>query len=328
MSPKRRVENKHLPARVYQKHGAYYFVDNNNRWIRLGKSLSEAMQAWAELAEMPLKNNTMNAVFDRYMQEVASVKAITTYKNNIHSIKFLRIFFGDMAPDSVTPVDVYKFMDIRAQATKVQANREKALLSHVFTMAIRWGIVGDNPCRNVKKFKESKRNRYITDKEFKAVYDIASPFIRSVMQVAYVTGLRLSDVLNIKLSDITPEGLEVKVQKTGGKMIIERTEGLTEALAMARAITKRLGSFYLFSTKTGKPYSKDGFKSIWQRVMTKALDSGKLQERFHFHDIRRKTATDAEQAKGREYARQLLGHSTQKMTGHYISGAVKVKPLK
>jgi len=62
--------------------------------------------------------------------------------------------------------------------------------------------------------------------------------------------------------------------------------------------------------------------------MKKALEKGHIKERFRFHDIRRKAATDAERQGGREYARQLLGHRKQSTTAIYISGVETVKPLK
>jgi len=57
-------------------------------------------------------------------------------------------------------------------------------------------------------------------------------------------------------------------------------------------------------------------------------DSKILEERFTFHDIRRKTATDKTKVEGIEMARQLLGHTNQKMTSRYISGVQIVSPLK
>ncbi len=60
--------------------------------------------------------------------------------------------------------------------------------------------------------------------------------------------------------------------------------------------------------------------------MTKALATKVINERFRFHNIRRKTATEVEELNGRENARKLLGHHDQKTTGIYISGVQKVKP--
>ena len=53
-----------------------------------------------------------------------------------------------------------------------------------------------------------------------------------------------------------------------------------------------------------------------------------IQEKFRFHDIRRKAATEIEHSSGREQARKLLGHQDQKTTGIYISGAQRVKPVR
>ncbi len=48
---KKRKTNKHLPQRVYLKHGAYYFVDHQYKWHRLGVSLGEMYRALATYVE-------------------------------------------------------------------------------------------------------------------------------------------------------------------------------------------------------------------------------------------------------------------------------------
>jgi integrase len=52
--------------------------------------------------------------------------------------------------------------------------------------------------------------------------------------------------------------------------------------------------------------------------MLRAISEGILKERFRFHDLRRKTATDLEYQDNREAARKLLGHTDQKTTAIYI----------
>ena len=68
---------------------------------------------------------------------------------------------------------------------------------------------------------------------------------------------------------------------------------------------------YLFCTRTGQRYTDDGFNSIWQRYKKK---SG--VEDVHFHDIRAKALTDAEE-QGRD-AQKMAGHESKEMTEDYI----------
>ena len=58
MSRPRKIRHD-LPNRVYQKHGAFYFVDKANKWHRLGKSYVEAMKAYAVLLESDTSTTTM-----------------------------------------------------------------------------------------------------------------------------------------------------------------------------------------------------------------------------------------------------------------------------
>jgi len=58
---------------------------------------------------------------------------------------------------------------IRARSSPVQANREKSLLSAVFTTAIEWGAAEQSPCKQVPRLHEQKRERCIAETGFQSV---------------------------------------------------------------------------------------------------------------------------------------------------------------
>jgi integrase len=344
MSPKLRTRDKHLPPRVYFKHGKFFYVTKENKWIMLGKTMPEAMANWTKLIDRPTHITTMNTLFDRYMLEVAPLKSARTYKTNIAQVQKLRLVFGDMQPADITPVDIYKYMDTRKQLDgrgAVSANREKALLSHIFSMAIRWGALADNPCRHVKRHTEHPRNRYITDEEYLIVRSIAPLLIQLAMDFAYLTGQRIGDILKIRLSDLTEEGISIEQEKSirmgrpPKKILIGWSDELRQCVELIRKIPRTIRGLYLFCSKQGQRYTSDGFSTMWQRVITKAVatvdDNGNpkeplLKEGFHFHDIRAKAASDA---KDGNHARELLGHANIAITNRVYRRKIElVRPVR
>ncbi|MGH8655180.1 MAG: tyrosine-type recombinase/integrase, partial [Gammaproteobacteria bacterium] len=295
-------------------------------WIRLGSDYGEAMRAWAELVAQPKSASTMNDLFDRYMLEVAPLKAPVTYKGNQREIQPLRVFFGEMRPTDVEPTHVYQYLDERGKSARIRANREKALLSHVFSTAIRWGSLRDNPCRNVKRLTEKPRDRYIEDWELQAFVNFTPGLICHYVTFKYLTGLRQGDILNLRLDAVRDDGIHVKTGKTGRRLIIQWTRELRYAVDHIKAL-RTIGSMFLFSTRRGQPYTGDGFRAIWQRTMKRALEEGVIKERFTEHDIRAKSGTDAD-ARGLD-AQALLGHEDAGTTRRYIrhKQAHKVAPL-
>jgi len=319
-----RTKNRHLPQRVYISRGFYSYVDINNKWHKLGKTLPEAMVAWTKLIDRPATVCTMNQLFDRYMFEVAPKKSQRTYKDNQREVMNLRVYFGEMSPEDIDPTVIYQYMDIRSTKAPIRANREKSLLSHVFSMAIRWGIVKDNPCRNVKRNPEKPRDRHIEDWEYKAVWNIAPELIKAAMDFARLTGQRIGDILRVKLSDITEDGVRIDQGKTGKKLLIEWSDMLRKCVNTARLLPRPIRGLYLFCNRFGQPYTSSGFKTLWQRTMTKAIQEGVLTERFTFHDIRAKASSDI---KSTRHASELLGHASESMTKKtYRRGVTKVKP--
>ena len=315
-----------LPPRVYLKHDAYYYVTLPERkWIRLGTSESDMYTALAKIKAIDAGAGTMVEYFDRYEKEVIPTKAPRTQLDNLAEIKNLKQAFGKMLPENIKPKHVYAYLDARGVTSKTRANREKSLLSSVFSTMVRWGIVESNPCKVVKSFTEKPRDRYVEDWEYQAVISLASPVLRAAMEIAAITGMRQGDILKLRHADLTDTGIPLTQGKTGKKQIFEWTPALKEALKSARD-QKRVAdsAVYIIANERGQAYTSNGFKSNWQRLMNKAIETGAIKNRFTFHDLRAKAGSDAV-----GNAQELLGHASAATTKKvYERKPAKVRPIR
>lgn len=282
----------------------------------------------------------MAAVFNRYAVEVLPTKAPKTRKDQERQLKLLEAAFSDFRPDEIKPVHVAQYLDYRAaKGAAVAGNREKALLSHVFSMAMRWGIVEANPCRGIARNREVPRDRYVSNDELSRFIEFASGLrhgmltkresggrsatgkdyheslhsgrvVAAAIEIAYLAAQRRQDVLQLTFDHIQEDGLLVKQQKTRNSrpvtVLIEWAPKLMAAIGRAKELPRPAGSRHLFiSSRTGKPYTDSGFNALVQQVMRAWEDAG--NSRFHFHDVRAKGATDLiEQG---EDAKNTTGHA-------------------
>jgi integrase len=315
-----RKTDKHLPRRVYLRFGTYYFVHPDGKWESLGRELGEAMRRWDELVHRRFAARTLDDLFERYEAEIVPTKATSTQRGNLMELARLRPVFGKAAPDAVTAQHIYAYLDKRS--AKVRANREIALLSDVYQKAIRWGVATKNPCKGVERNKERRRERDVQDWEYQAVYALANPTVQVAMDLAVLTGLRQGDILRIRLADIGPDGLKTITGKTGARVIFEMTPGLAETIARAKKLPRRINSLYLLAGRTGQPYTSDGFRAMWQRLMIKAIDRHIITERFTFHDLRAVAASRSDRP------RELLTHTSEKQTQTYLRRPKKLTPTR
>ncbi len=312
---RRRKSHKHLPERVYLRSGSYYFVDYSGKWHN------------GQLADYDSQVTTMAGLIDRYLREVSPTKAQSTYKDHIKQAKYLRAAFGNLRPIQIKAQGVYAYLDARGKRSRVQANRELALLSHIFKYAIRWGAADRNPCIGVERFKEIPRDRYVEDWEYAAFREFAGPLIAAYMDFKFLTGLRKGDVLSLKIEHLKENGIHAHISKTNKDIIIEWTDALREAVAAIRRLPRpsKVTGLYLFCTRHGRPYTVSGFSSIWQRKMRAAIDQGVIKERFTDHDLRAKSGSDTDL----EHASTLLAHLDARTTKrHYRRKVPVVRPLK
>ena len=121
-------------------------------------------------------------------------------RDNEKSLRKLLAFFDDppCPLEQITPKAVKAYLKWRGEAAQVHANRDKALLSHIWNWSREEGYTNlPNPCSGVKGFKESGRDVYIENDVFERVYEHAPQIIRDAMDLAYLCSQRVSDTYSL-----------------------------------------------------------------------------------------------------------------------------------
>lgn len=227
--------------------------------------------------------------------------------------KQLRAFFGDMRMQQIKPMHIYQWLD--GYHSPHQANIGRAMVSNVMEIAVRKGLIDHNPVKDTRPLTVKGRERYMTDEEFRTIREKANAVLRCAMDLSYLTGCRISDVLKMQISDCTEDGILVAAQKTAKrsktKQLFAWNPALLEAVEAAKAIPRPVRGFALLCTRRGTQYSYATINDWWLEAVKAAGVAGVV-----FHDIRAKSATDAKLLRMDYQA--LLGHADKRMSQRYI----------
>ena len=149
---------------------------------------------------------------------------------------------GDIAPDDVAA------LHHRLRDTPSVANLAVWVLSKMFVLAENWGMVppGRNPCRHVRYYRETSRERFLTPEEFrclgaalKRLEDEGSmmPSAIAAVRLLMLTGCRSDEILSLKWDDVdrTARVLRLRDAKTGPRMVPLTAAALKVLDGMERA---------------------------------------------------------------------------------------------
>ncbi len=169
--------------------------------------------------------------------------------------------------------------------------------------------------------KESGRDRYVRDDEFRAVCEKAGQTLRDAMDLALLTGQRPDDVLKVQRGDIHNGALWIVQDKTEAKRAIEITGELAALIERIKARPRERLSDWLIQDDSGKPLGTFAMRSRFDKARRAA------GVEFQFRDIRAKAATDTGDL---AHSQKLLGHRNREMTEHYVRMRVgeRVSPLR
>ena len=201
------------------------------------------------------------------------------------------------------------------------ANRTLSVLSRMLTMAEVWEMrsEGVNPCRYVKKYAEHKRERFLSDEEYRrlgsALRDaeregFASPGAIAAIRLLMLTGCRSGEIMSLRWDYVDLEMGELRLpdSKTGSKVVYLGDP----AIAVLRGIPRREGIPWVFpGTRPGRhmTYLHDS----WRRILGRAGI-----ENLRIHDLRHSYASGGLLVgEGLPMIGKLLGHNKVQTTARY-----------
>lgn len=264
---------------------------------------------------------TVNDILDRFEADyVPHELSPRTQKDYARHVRDLRKWFGSRIADEMKPRDFAEFMNVRKG--RIQRNKQLAVLSCALSQAVSvWYICDRNVCRDVRRHRSKPRTRYIKNAEYEA-FKATVPFRMAIaMDLALLTGQRQGDVLALKWSQVNREEGFIALQqsKTGKNMEISISPTLSELLD--KCVDMAPAGEHVIRRRDGQRYTSDGFRAIFQRYQRRWATAG--GERFRFHDIRAKSASDSGSV---EAASLLLGHADPGITRRVYDRGVRRVP--
>lgn len=302
-----RTRDRHLPPCVYWKHGAFWLV-RKGKWIRLGAKYHEALVAYAK-ATAP-SGAGVPGLIDKALPFITEGRAQSTIDRYEHAAGLVKEVFRDRAPDQVRHGDVVEMLDGFSDR-RALANRMLTVLRMVYQWALDRQIVEADPTVSVKRFKQTARDRLISDAEYKAIYAKCAPWLQIVVDICYLTGQRIGDVLTIERTNLRDDGIYFKQQKTGKQLIVAWTPELNDAVKRAKALGGAKSVRYLLAGRGGRLRLHS---NVWRAFKTAARKAN--VPNVTLHDLRAMSGTEAEKQGSDPTA--LLGHTDRRTTRSYL----------
>jgi integrase len=312
-----RKSDRHLPPCVYHRRGRYYHVVAK-KWHPLGPDLPAALAEYARrIQPAPQASGNWARLVDEAMIEICARVKASTAEQYRTAADILREAFAEFEPDQLRPVHIKTLL--RGMKDRAgMANRCLSVLRGVLDYALDLELITDNPARAVQRLPQRPRDRLITPHEYAAIYAAAADRLQVVMDLCYLTGQRIGDVLSIRHEHVQPDGsIEFVQQKTGQKMIVHNPE-LAAVVARARTLRGKITSAWLIQGKRGRQADYRAIRDQWDAACERArVDDA------HLHDLRAMAITAARQQG--EDPTALAGHRHSGTTIRYLRDKAPVE---
>ena len=317
-----------MPTLFKRSNGIYYAIlsdePGRRKWISTGerrrnlalKKITATPCQPQQQASTP-RLSEFYREFSEFAHTVYSKETVGIYKRAFDNlIKTVgNIHLGTI---SQRHVDLFRSRRL-GEVKKVTVNIELRTLRAAFFTAVRWEILSENPFQQVRLCHlDDEPPLFFSLDDFQSLLAaIESDWLRDVVVVAVLTGMRRGELLNLRWDMVDFNRRLITIQSHGN---FRTKQGKRRTIPMnvqvARILEKR------HSNQIGDlVFHVDGIY-IDERRLTKffkrCIRRAKLNDRLHFHNLRHSFASWLVQGNVSLYqVQKLLGHSNIRVTEIY-----------
>jgi len=249
-----------------------------------------------------------------------SERTITTYLSLIRMVSR----YYKLSPDKITIKQIKAYLNYRVEKDKISVSTINQTVSAFKLLFERVLEKEWDKFVIIRPRREKKLPVILSKDDIKKILDVTGNLKhRAIIVLAYSSGLRLSELCNLRIKDIDSKRMQIRVANGKGKR--DRYSILSiNALSILRLYYKefRPHDYLFFGYYKNQHISQ---KAV-QHCFRKALKKTGIKKDVNFHTLRHSFATHLlEQNVNIKVIQMLLGHSSIRTTMIYTH-LVNIKP--
>ncbi|MFC3388451.1 site-specific tyrosine recombinase XerD [Salinicoccus sesuvii] len=238
--------------------------------------------------------------------------------------------------ETETLIDFLKSMRASGKSAKT-ISRMQSTLKNFHQFLVNDNITSHNPALRLHSIKEAKKLPvYLTVEEMERLLSTPDTSIagirdKAMMELLYASGLRVSELIDIRITDLNVEMGFIRIMGKGSKeRIVPITDYvgklLKDYISEGRIVLlKAENTDVLFLTNRGSGFTRQG---LWKTIKKYELQSG-ISKNITPHTFRHSFATHLiENGADLRAVQEMLGHSDISTTQIYTQiSAVKIREM-
>jgi integrase/recombinase XerD len=299
-------------ARWSQTLVAWHLPDTEENRVRFSISFSKGKSALSQIRD----DNQL--VLKRYIEEIQlrgySIATLKTYRNEfgIYLNYLKEIPAQDATVENIRNYILYCINELQLSEATIHS-RINAIKFYYEQVLKRERFLIEIP----RPKKPSKLPKVIAPADIKKLFDGTTNLKHNtILKLCYGLGLRVSEIVNLKVTDIDSKSMQVFIERAKGKK--DRYVNLPQSILpqLRCYFVEFKPKIYLFEGQYGGQYS---IRSA-QQVFKNAIQNAKINTTVSIHSLRHSFATHLlEQGTDIRFIQELLGHNDIKTTLLYTA---------
>ncbi len=257
--------------------------------------------------------------FEKYLKSIRYSER--TVENYIQSLSSFFGFHSPKRPEEITHADIEKFNFEHILKNQYSVSYQRQVVS---VLKLFYQRIADRKI-DLQKLERPPKSRMLpvvlSEQEMIAMLKcIPNVKHKAIVMLLYSSGLRISELLNLKIADIDMNRMQIRVVQ--GKGNKDRYVGLSEVflIVLKRYAEAYKPTDYVFNGEGGGKYSAESTRAIIRNASRKAG----IKKKVTPHILRHSYATHLlENGVDLRYIQELLGHKSSETTEIYTHVAQK-----
>lgn len=226
-----------------------------------------------------MSQDTLKNLLPKFIESLKSKgrspATVLAYRSDLDQLVDFLIKREKVMPEQVRPDDLDAFRDtlLADKYTPKSVSRKLNAVKTFFRWMISENAITSDPSSSVAHPKiENALPKFLSQLEYRALRDVvrSDTRIAAIIELILQTGLRISEVANLKTEHIGETHLKIEAYATQPERAVPLNKPATEVLSLYMNIRPKAESPFVFISKNGKPLAVRNIRASIARYIQKA----------------------------------------------------------